>query len=302
MANFALLKPCKSWDEQQQQQQQQQEEPLSTGAGSKRHQLLYLNSVFFSVKASKVFNPLINTLVCPMSGSLVKCGQAWMHRWSYVYFFVSTHYICIYICKYVYKNIYYLSMICCCISPFSFFASFKNILQKDASGDVFCWFTNTGHRQVGRFLFGHAWLDVSAVRWRHVDLESHDASAKMWGSKHKDLEWWCCEHYCYWYQCIKFSFGKKTSLCWICSAHAGSNVLILCFSSFLMNAGQSWFSARRLIASKLLNCCVQGFVFAQWIAKLLIPSGQQTQQWNIPIFTRKSFEKHLQWVHFPLLC
>ncbi|CAK9065796.1 Copia protein [Durusdinium trenchii] len=26
---------------------------------------------------------------------------------------------------------------------------------------------------------------------------------------------------------------------------SGSNVLILCFSSFLMNAGQSWFSARR---------------------------------------------------------
>ncbi|CAK9021231.1 unnamed protein product [Durusdinium trenchii] len=34
---------------------------------------------------------------------------------------------------------------------------------------------------------------------------------------------------------------------------SGSNVLILCFSSFLMNAGQSWFSARRFILYGLLK-------------------------------------------------
>eukprot|EP00439_Symbiodinium_sp_Y106_P072382 s40_g13.t1 len=34
---------------------------------------------------------------------------------------------------------------------------------------------------------------------------------------------------------------------------SGSNVLILCFSTFLMNAGQSWFSARRFILYGLLK-------------------------------------------------
>ena len=189
-------------------------------------------------------------------------------------------------------NIYNFSIYLWFVAAFLhslFFASFKTDSPKKMYLEkVFCWFTN--HRPpsgwADSFWARVAWCFCSQVAscrfgmtWR-IDAKTWLENTRIWN----DL----VNNFCCWYGCIKFGF-EQTSLCWICWTLAGSNVLILCFSSFLMNAGQSWFSARRLIASNSLNCCVSRFrccLFSQMDRKIATLLGTQISPTQLALLSR----------------
>lgn len=128
------------------------------------------------------------------------------HRWSvYIYLFQHT--------TYRYIHLYYLFMICCCISPFSFLCIFRTYSPKRCFWRCFLLIHQPAATvRLGGFFLGtrglmfllsggvmSIWNDMTHRRKNGVP-----ENTRIWND--------VVNNFCCWYGCIKFSFEKKISL------------------------------------------------------------------------------------------